>query len=134
MIKKKTRGHASEVEDRKVWDREVEDRKFESRQIEARSWSISFGLIRRRDNKKPRPDGGVVRSVLGEKSIARVDLPSPEGGLFSTALQCTYSESSGNDDGRSLVCQRSGRRRNVWRTRSSKKSRARRARLKVLAT
>jgi hypothetical protein len=52
-------------------------------------------LSRRRDNKKPRPDGGVLRSVLGEKSIARVDLQSPEGELFSTALQCTYSESSG---------------------------------------
>jgi len=72
--------------------------------------------------------------VLGEKSIARVDLQSPEGELFSTALQCTYSESSADDDGGRPTCQRSGRRHNLWRTRSSKKSRARRARLKVLAT
>src|ERR1700730_3601147 len=91
-------------------------------------------LRRRRDNKNPRPDGGVVRSVLGEKSIARVHLQSPEGELFSTALQCTYSESSADDDGGRPTCQRSGRRHNLSRTRSSKKSRHRRARLKVLGT
>jgi hypothetical protein len=55
-------------------------------------WSISSGILsRRRDNKKPRPDGGVLRIGLGEKSIARVDLQSPEEELFSTALRCTDS-------------------------------------------
>src|ERR1700730_12734697 len=91
-------------------------------------------LSRRRDNKKPRPDGGGLQSVLGEKSITRVEIQTPAGELFSTALQCTYSESSADDDGGRPTCQRSGRRHNLWRTRSSKKSRARRARLKVLAT
>jgi hypothetical protein len=36
--------------------------------------------------KNPVQTAGFCRSVLGEKSIARVDLKSPEGELFSTAL------------------------------------------------
>src|SRR5882757_101850 len=40
------------------------------------------------------------------KSIARVDLQSPQGELFSTALRCTYWRSFDNDDWRRLVCQR----------------------------
>src|SRR6185437_2437050 len=55
--------------------------------------SISLGLSRRRDNKKPRPDGGVLGSVLSEKPIARVDLQSPGGELFSTTLRCGDSYS-----------------------------------------
>src|ERR1700742_2464986 len=56
--------------------------------------------------KKPRPDGGVLVSVLLEKSIARADLHSPKGEPFSTALQRKVSCSSAHDERRRRGCQR----------------------------
>jgi len=46
-----------------------------------------------------------LQIVLGEKSIARVDLKSPEGELFSTTRPCTDSWSFADDDGAQHWCQ-----------------------------
>src|SRR5712672_2763707 len=44
-------------------------------------WSISLRLSRRRDNKKPRPDGGVLADRCW-RSLSRASISSPRKGSF----------------------------------------------------